>query len=521
MKRFASLVFIALMACTLQTDPPATAPSQVGFALVETPAPSQVVFVLVETPAPTATASATPSATASPTDTPTHTATATFTFTPTVTRTPTHTPTPDPFAIPDTVGGTRYIPRAQLLNLTTPGHLQISPALFSGSYWGAPFGKLTRQELKALNWAVLRWGGETVELRGFEWSDLDRFIMDARALNAEPLIQVPYFHKDPKFAARMVRYVNVEKKYDVRFWSIGNEEDKNGRTGSQEKFIQTWRSYRDAMKAVDPRILIFGPEYSYAYNFTNPAKDWLTPFLQVNGDAVDVISLHRYPFDGSQTDPAVLVRDSIGTTGRVRALRTHIQRVTGRDIPLAFTEMNMAHNWWRDGEGSSASFSAGLWMAETLGQMAEAGVVMVNIWSATGNDSLSLLANQTQDKRPTFYAAQLYANYGDRVVPLAAHVGNVTAHAARDSRTGSITIVLVNRGQQHSNFQLVLNSGEEQKQGGIYFDLGSRKRIKFAMPAQSMASLTLDKNLEVTRTALFSRDMYNAGQAPAVAAGIP
>jgi hypothetical protein len=432
------------------------------------------------------------------------------------TATPTATPTPDPFALQATLGGTRSFARRQVLDLKNPADLQISPALFGVNYWAAPFGKLTRQELKPLNLTTLRWGGEDFELEKFAWSDLDRFILDVRALNLEPLIQVPYANHDPKFAARMVRYVNVEKKYDVRFWSIGNEEDKNGRGGSKEKWINSWRKYRNAMKAVDPRILIFGPEYAQAYDFTDPTNDWLTSFLQVNGDAVDVISLHRYGFSGTQTNPTVLVGDSLGTARRVRALREHIQRVTGRDIPIAFTELNLAYDWRAQGEGASSSFSAGLWMAETLGQMAEAGVVMVNIWNAVSNDALGLLANQAQDKRPTYYAMQMYANYGDRLVPLASHVGNVSAHAARDSRTGNVVIVLVNRARAEANFELVLNSGEEQKQGGIYFDLGSRKRIRHSMPAQSMTALTLDQNLKVTRTLLYSRAMYNAKQEPVI-----
>lgn len=494
-----------LSACTLPTDPPPTS----------TP-PKVRVVVITATPEKISTA--TPTATATHTRTATPSPTATFTPTPTDTATPTWTPTPtltpDPYALRATLGNGRNVPRASALDISVPGHLEISPWLFGTNYWAAPFGKYARQELAVLNLTVLRWGGEGFETRKFEWSDLDRFILDARLMNMEPLIQVPYSNRDPKFAARMVRYVNVQKKYDVRFWSIGNEEDANVRKGARDKWIQSWRSYRDAMKAVDPRILLFGPEYAYAYNFTRPNQDWLTPFLQVNGDAVDVISLHRYPFDGTQDNIGVLLRDATGTTSRVRALRTHIQNVTGRDIPLAFTEMNLSHDWRVDGEGSSASFSAGLWLAETLGQMAEAGVAMVNVWSATGDGTLSLLEAKTLRKRPTFYALQLYSNYGDRVVPAASHVPNVTVHAARDSRTGNVTLVLINRGNTDAEFRLILNSGEEQKEGNIYFDLGARKRIPYTLPAYSMVAFSLDKQLNRTRTFLYSRAMYDAQQIP-------
>ncbi len=483
-----------------------------GCAWQNTPTPSisksARAIVITAEPKPSPTATNAPTATRAPTRTPTATAT------PPPTATPTNTPTPDPYTIPRTLGGARALPRDAVLKFAPLEPLQISPAFFGLNYWVAPFGKLARQEFAALPLTVIRWGGENFENDKFAWSALDRFILDARLMNMEPLIQAPYSHHDPAFAAEMVRYVNLEKKYDVRLWSIGNEEDKNYRGGAKEKWINSWRGYRDAMKAVDPNILIFGPEYSYAYDFRHPERDWLTPFLQVNGDAVDVISLHRYPFNGNQRNVTMLLRDAVGTMSRVHALQGHIRAVTGRDIPLAFTEMNLSHDWRTNGEGSSASFTAGLWMAETLGQMAEGGVAMVNVWSAIGDGSLSLLEAKTLNKRPTFYALQMYAQYGDRVVPAASHVPNVKVHAARDSRTGAVTIVLVNLGKTAADFRLILNSGGEQKDGNIYFDLNTRKRIPYTLPAHSMVSFSFDNQLARTRTLLYSRAMHDAGQPP-------
>lgn len=492
---------------------------------------SQRVTVVAETSSPQAPnlASAVPSSTAAPTNTRTLTATGTatpthtWTWTPAPTATtlptltPTNTPTVDSLAVPVTLGGTRYVARDSVVRLAPPPPLQISPAFLGTNYWTRPFSRQTKTLLKDLNLVVLRGGFDNMRPEKFDWALLDRFIADARQMNVEPLIQVPYHNADPKFAARIVRYVNVKKKHDVRFWSIGNEEDTNYRGGARDKWLTTWRSYRDAMKAVDARILIFGPEYANAYDITDPARDWLTPFLQMNGDAVDVISLHRYGFGGKQSNPTVLIGDALGTARRIRALREHIQRITGRDIPLAITEMNLSHDWKETGEGSSASFSAGLWMAESLGQMAEAGVAMVNIWSAQNDGTISLLDNKNDGKRPTYYALELYANYGNRVIPAASHVRDVSVHGGRDTRTGRMNVVLVNRGRREVEFKLVLNSGEEQTQGNIYLDAGARKRLHLTMPAHSMMSLSLNNQFQVTRTMLYSRAMYDNKQPPVYA----
>jgi len=413
------------------------------------------------------------------------------------------------------------VPRETVLNIASPAEFQISPAFFSLNYWTLKFDQPVLKQLAPLNFVVLRYGGETVEREkieraDFNWAELDRFILDCRALNVEPLIQVPYTGADPEFAASVVRYVNQEKNYDVRFWAIGNEPDKDRRTQTLQKWLVDWRNFRDAMKAVDPRILVFGPELASAYDAKIPANDWLTPFLQTNGDRVDVISLHRYPFSGNVTNSSSIMRDALEISERVRALRQHIQQITGREIPLAFTEMNLSWNWRDSGPGSSSSFWAALWMTETLGQMAESGVAMVNIWNAHSDDSLGLVNKEADTRRPIYYAAQMYAEYGDRVVPLASHVGNVTAHASRDSRTGNSYIVLVNRGRADVQFQLVLNSGEEQKEGGIYFDLNSRKHIDLTMPALSIMSIALDSQFNVTRTIVYSNEMYNKQQASVI-----
>ena len=367
----------------------------------------------------------------------------------------------------------------------------------------------------------MRWGGGNYEAEPFEWQDLDLFILNCRQSNVEPLIQVPFWNRSPEFAAKMVEYINVTKKYDVRFWSISNEPDKNLRRGSREKYIQGFRAFRDAMKAVDSRIILFGPELATEYDIHNPARDWLTPFLKANGDIVDVVSLHRYPFGGTVRWTDTLVNDAFGTTRRVEQLRAHIRNVTGRDIPLAYTEMNLSHDWTMGGEGSSAGFPAGLWLAETMGQMAEAGVTMVNIWNAHSNDSIGLVQRRPFEKRPTYFALLMYANYGDRIVPLASHVNGVSAHASLNSRNNFTSIVLINRAKEAREFQIIFNSNEQQQDGGIYMDRGSVRRMNYSMPAESMSSLTLDTDFRVTQSVLYSRAMFNEKQDAQIRNGNP
>ncbi len=492
---FLSAIFL-LSACSLQnqTDPTATLQTQAHTAAFAPFNPA--------TNAPTATRTQTNTAT------PTRTASTTRTGTPTATATPTKRPTRDIFKMDAVLGNSRNLPRQAILNLAVPAPGTISPALFSINYWKGIFNRPIRRALAPLNFTVMRWGGENYQETQINLKDLDRFIEDCRKANVEPLIQVPFWNRTPESAAAIVQYVNVVKKYDVHFWSIGNEPDKNLRAGSRDAYIQGFRAFHDAMKAVDPRIMLFGPELATEYDWNNPAQDWLTPFLQANGDIVDVVSLHRYPYGGTVWRTDIVMRDALHTADRVNALRAHIRNVTGRDIPLAFTEMNLSHDWSMGGEGSGAGFVASMWLAETLGEMADSGVAMVNVWNAHSDDSLGLVESRTLVRRPTFYALRLFANYGDRIVPLASHVPNVSAHASLDLRTNKTVVVLVNRGTAASDFEIVFNSNEEQKDGGIYMDRGSLARLNFSMPAESIASLTLNANFQVTQSIVYSRAMF-------------
>lgn len=508
MKQIAIFLFVLLSACSLQTTSEPTPVPKIARI---------VTIIATETSLPTSTATPAHTRTA----TATWTATATLPPPPTQTFTPTPVPTRDIFALSDMVGNTRYIPRAQILNLRVPAPGAISPTLFGINYWKGRFNRPIRRALAPLNFTVMRWGGGNYEGEPLNLSDLDQFIGEARKSNVEPLVQVPFWNRTPESAAQLVRYLNVEKKYDVRFWSISNEPDKNLRTGSRDKYIVGFRAFRDAMKAVDPRILFFGPELATEYDLNDPAHDWLTPFLKANGDIVDVVSLHRYPFGGNVRTTGKIFGDALGTAQRADELRGHIRSVTGRDIPLAFTEINMSHNWETDGEGSSAGFGAGMWLAETIGQMAEAGVTMVNVWSAYGNNSMALITPNIQDPRPTYYALRAYANYGDRIVPLASHVPNVTAHASLNSRTNATDIVFVNRGLKPMKFEIVFNSNTEQVEGAVYLDRGSLAKMPFNLPAESISSITLDDHFQVIETVIYSRAMFTAGKAAKITTAQP
>jgi hypothetical protein len=214
----------------------------------------------------------------------------------------TTTPTPDPTPAPGVLS-------------VEPGSVlgTISPYLLGSNYgpWVAiPANRLEEaydSKITAIRFPGGEWGDHNT-LRPYQ---IDAFMALCNEVGAIPVMTTRLFNSDPQVAADMVRYTNIENQYQVVYWIIGNEPTLyasamriRGIADDYDtvQFNQEWRAMAEAMKAVDPNIKVMGPE---VHQFTsdnnyNPkdssGRDWMIEFLKANGDMVDVVTFHRYPF---------------------------------------------------------------------------------------------------------------------------------------------------------------------------------------------------------------------------------
>ena len=65
----------------------------------------------------------------------------------------------------------------------------------------------------------------------------------------------------------------------------------------------------------------------------------------------------------------------------VTYLRTQIHQITGRDIPIAFSEVNSDSSGVVGGVASPDSYYNAIWYADVLGRLIEQNVFMVNQWA--------------------------------------------------------------------------------------------------------------------------------------------
>jgi len=371
---------------------------------------------------------------------------------------PTETPLPSP-TVPST-------PVPNVLHVDPDLNLgPVSPYIYGSNISPEtmiPFGMMDdalKSNLTALRFPAGAW----VDQNNVTDLQIDLYMGIFKKMGAMPVFTVRLEGGTPAAAAQMVRYVNLEKNYGVRYWEIGNEPNLYASSPGVQydtvRFNQDWRAFALAMKAVDPTIQLVGPEINQfnADPAANPkdvnGRDWMTEFLKANGDLVEVVSFHRYPFPKQVTGTNATIddlrQDTPEWTRTVRYLRTLIRETTGRDLPIAVTEANSHYSRASGGQATPDSFYNAIWWADVLGRMINENVFMVNQWDMNTpsgmGDGFGLIASG--QLRPSYYVYQMYKNFGSQHVCAASGVADVTIYAARGAE-GPLTAMVINLSDQ-------------------------------------------------------------------------
>ena len=351
----------------------------------------------------------------------------------------------------------------------------ISPYVYGsnlGLYGVIPPAMMPQAQVLGMKY--LRFGGGDSDRRDVQKSSLDLFVYQARQLGAEPAMTVRLLGGTPEQAADLVRYANVEKDYNIRYWSIGNE--PNLFQGlmhvpyTSEDLNREWRAIAEAMRAVDPDILLVGPDitqyvvlnadsgniqYLEASGGGHPrdpqGRDWLQEFLKANGDLVDIVSLHRYPYPGAGGSST-----SIATIDGLRAntlewdtfianTRQIIREAAGRDIPLAITEFNSNSSQSSGAEASLDSFYNAIWLGDVLGRLIRQQVDIVAYWDLQGDINRAWGLMDRYGVRPTYYAYVMYTHFGTELLSSESTDPDVSLYAAR-REDGALTLMVINLG---------------------------------------------------------------------------
>lgn len=356
----------------------------------------------------------------------------------------------------------------------------ISPYIYGANAQQSVIPPDLMPTAQALGLKILRLGGGPSDQQDLTKPALDFFILQARQMGAEPLVTVRLLDGLPEKAAEMVRYANITKKYNIRYWSIGNEPNffvavLKASSYTTEDLTKNWRAIAEAMLAVDPSIILVGPDISqYVVLNAEPGhiqylegngggdptddlgKDWLQEFLKANGDLIGVVAIHRYPFPGGvSTNVATIdgLRENSGEWATIIPnLRKIIQASAGRDIPIAVTEFNSNSNNNTGGEASLDSLYNAIWTANVLGHMIRQQVHMALYWDLQRKGAGFGLIG-INEQRPPYYSYIMYTHLGTELVASESADDNVTITAAKTD-DGSLTLMVINLGSDEKTLPL-------------------------------------------------------------------
>jgi hypothetical protein len=360
----------------------------------------------------------------------------------------------------------------------------------------------TEALVAALKPSYLRIGGYNNDANTpdpFDHAQIDAMVAYARAIGAEPILQVPVLgdtagqQPTAQTAAEMVTYANVTKGYGIKYFSVGNEPDiyadqasatapsRPGYTAAD--YCTTATAFVAAMKAVDPTIKIVGPDLAWRYQAGNGANDWLTPILQTCGGLLDVVSIHRYPFEAKMATLANARSDAASFRQTITAVRG-IMQATGQGAkPLALTEMNVAYDDTACVLGASpGTVGSALWLLDALGASVQQNLWTSAVWDISDTDawSLGLIGlPPAHEPRPAYYANLLFAeHFGPTLAGVTSAPSGVSAYASRNAAGTGTQIVYAN-----------WNSGAAGVQVQVTGLPAAPEPPTFVLPAQSIGAI--------------------------------
>lgn len=401
----------------------------------------------------------------------------------------------------------------------------------------------TWPKMKEARFRLIRIGGISNNDKTPSAAAHARWVDSIRSIGAEPLIQVSSIDP-PETAAALVRALNIDRKYGIRFWSIGNEPTCVEPTtpAKTAAIAANVKARSTAMRAEDPSIkILFGDECYWKSDFYEPligGNDDLT------GSAagipyIDGVTFHTYPLPGASKDAPYTRNDVIysaipnvrGQFQKCLARAARADSLHGRSgaakLTISLTEFNIVY-WNSSGNAingiGTRSFLAGQFMAEVFGMGMQMGAFTVAPWSMleSGGDGRPGDLGLFDDTvgvvpRPAYHHIKLIAdNMAGASIGSATEKGEpFHAYATRDKDTVAVLVLNENLAEGY-RFRLQLQAKGAAAATGptVYADAGWDGTATDSVPPQATLMLKVHKSGAVFSRTLYTLAMAEKFQAP-------
>lgn len=291
--------------------------------------------------------------------------------------------------------------------------------------------------------------------------------------NADPIATAAHY------AAQWVRYFNIQKGYNVKYWEIGNENYGSWVAGANVDGILTtgtmygeaFRVFADSMKQADPSIQIGAVLYTDSTGYNN----WSSLVLPEVENHADFLVVHEY-FHPNANRNNISEADIYTSVRKIEEVKNNLGEMTemytskpAGYFPVAMTEFN-ARSGTREISRTNALF-----ISMCLGEFIKNGYDAVMMWdmqngyqTEEGGDH-GMISNKDPllpdySAYPSLYAYYFYNKYfGDRMVHSQSDNEFVKTYASTFS-SGEIGLVLVNTQEVQHTVQfagLHINTGDK------------------------------------------------------------
>ncbi|MEN9353307.1 MAG: hypothetical protein RL318_632 [Fibrobacterota bacterium] len=175
---------------------------------------------------------------------------------------------------------------------------------------------------------------------------------------SEPLITVNLGTGTPEEAAAWVHYANKVRKFGIKRWQVGNENNGDWEDGGPldaAQIAERFLAFSRAMKAKDSTIKVLGPVYaSMDWNWCGSGKldgkSWMEAFLMRVAKAeaqdgrqwLDGIDFHAYPYwwnDGETPQPQPMMEAADRLGGHLDTLAAmmarHLTHPESREVAMS------------------------------------------------------------------------------------------------------------------------------------------------------------------------------------------
>ncbi|MEX2541353.1 MAG: hypothetical protein WD314_06070 [Trueperaceae bacterium] len=311
------------------------------------------------------------------------------------------------------------------------------------------------------------------------------------------------FGGTPEGAAEFARLA-ADMDIQVFAWEIGNEPDlyatnRNDASWTPGRYCREFRRYAQALREVDPRFEMAGP----AVSGSRPGgEEFLREVLRLCGDAIDILTWHIYPTDGTWTDD-----EALATSGHFsRELTRYREWAADRRAnplgfgrPLRFGVTEFGLSWRSSSFRHLEDMAATLWLADVLGQMTAERLDLSHYFTLQGMGGHGLIDTGGW-LRSTYHLYRMMATFTGESVPVRAREP-LRAYAVAGAN--GLQLLLINRGATPQRAELLF---EGSPPSGLEITTLSEQNVESGQAPATTISMTEEPVLVPARAIVLVRE---------------